>query len=66
MMKLFTQEYIQEAFGREKYNEGKGEGIEQMSKLITLLMRDGRNEELLRASTDKEYLNLLIEEYQLA
>ena len=66
MMKLFTQEYIQNAFGREKYNEGKGEGREQISKLIALLIRDGRNDELLRASTDKEYQDLLIEEYQLA
>lgn len=66
MMALFNDEYIQEAYGREKIAEGETKGMNRMVKLFTLLVKDGRADEIVRVNTDEAYLNQLIQEYNLA
>ena len=65
-MILFDDEYIQEAYGKEKYAEGEASGTNRMVKLFTLLVKDGRADEIVRVNTDEAYLNQLIQEYHLA
>ena len=48
--------------GRE---EGKKEGILLLSDLITILMKQGKMEELQRAAQDQAYCEQLLKEYQL-
>jgi hypothetical protein len=40
-------------------------GRKQLNRLISLLMRDNRQEDLLRSTTDSEFQNQLLHEYQL-
>lgn len=56
--------------GREEgRKEGKLEGIQEgqqlVNKLITLLLSDGRTEDLKRSASDKEYQIQLLKEYGL-
>ncbi|HJC49505.1 MAG TPA: Rpn family recombination-promoting nuclease/putative transposase [Candidatus Anaerostipes avistercoris] len=48
--------------GRQK---GKSEGIQLLSDLITILMKQGKMEELQRAAQDRTYCEQLLKEYQL-
>ena len=74
MLALFNEENIQKAYGKEKYDEGRAEGRAEgeskganlMAKLAALLVKDGKLEAIVRASTDEEYRNKLIREYQLS
>ena len=74
MMALFDEESIQKAYGKEKFDEGRAEGRTEgkaegtgiMARLAALLVKDGRIDAIVRASTDEEYRNLLMKEYQLA
>ena len=60
-------EAIGEARG-EAIGEARGEakGSNLMAKLAALLVKDGKLEAIVRASTDVEYRNQLIKEYQLS
>ena len=57
----------------EGYVEGREEGIllgnnamqEKMTRLTLLLSESGRLEEMVKAAKDKEYLNVLLKEYNL-
>lgn len=52
--------------GRQKgIAEGKKEGILLLSDLITILMKQGKTEELQRAAQDQAYCEQLLKEYQL-
>ena len=58
------------AEGREEgREEGKLEGIQEgqqlVNQLITLLLSDGRTEDLKRSASDKEYQMQLLKEYGL-
>ena len=66
MLALFNEENIQKAYGKEKYDEGVAEGANLMAKLAALLVKDGKLEAIVRASTDEEYRKKLIQEYQLS
>jgi len=50
-------------------NEGKEEGREEMqekmTKLMLLLSEAGRLDEMVKAAKDKEYLNILLQEFNL-
>ncbi len=48
--------------GRQK---GKSEGIQLLSDLITILMKQGKMDELQRAAQDRTYCEQLLKEYQL-
>ena len=49
----------------EGIREGKSEGIQLLSDLITILMKQGKMEELQRAAQDRTYCEQLLKEYQL-
>ena len=52
MMALFNDEYIQNAFGREKYNEGRDEGtIEQARKTALYLHTIGMSNDVISKAT---------------
>jgi hypothetical protein len=53
--------------GMKRYakQEGLEQGKEQLNRLISLLIRDNRQEDLLRSTTDAEYQNQLLREYQI-
>lgn len=47
------------------YKQGHEEGLEQMSKLVTLLLNENKIDDLAKASEDEEYRNQLFAEYNL-
>ena len=52
----------------EKYyerEEGREEGREEINQLIARLIADGRTEDLLKSTQDREYQEKLMEEYQI-
>lgn len=61
-MILFDDDYIREAYGRERFAEGS----DQTAVLAALLVKDGRLDAVIRASMDKEYRKQLIYEYHLS
>ena len=48
--------------GRQK---GKSEGIQLLSDLITILMKQGKMDELQRAAQDRTYCEQLLKELQI-
>ena len=45
--------------------EGREEGADMVSKLNTILAREGNLEEIIKANTDKIYRNELLKKYRL-
>lgn len=45
--------------------EGRQKGIQVLSDLITILMKQGKTEELQRAAQDRTYCEQLLKDYQL-
>lgn len=45
--------------------EGRVEGEERLSKLVRILLENGRNDDLNRAMTDADYRKQLYQEYNL-
>lgn len=64
---LFADELVEhEAKGREEGKaEGKTEGEERFASLTEKLLKDFRTEDLLRATKDKEFREVLYQEYQI-
>ena len=52
-----------EEFAEEEREKGREEEREQMNRLILVLSKAGRTDELVRAATDMEYQNRLMKEY---
>ena len=46
--------------------EGIAEGEEMLGKLITMLITDGRSDEVAKAASDKEYRTLLYKDYAIS
>lgn len=44
---------------------GREQGLEMANRLVTLLLSDGRTEDLRRSASDKEYQMQLLKEYDL-
>ena len=54
-------------FSADKYfDAGKAEGEEMLGKLITMLITDGRSDEVAKAASDKEYRALLYKDYAIS
>ncbi len=49
----------------EGRTEGRVEGLAIMAKLISFLLRDGRNNDIARVSTDEAFREELLKEYGL-
>ena len=45
--------------------EGRQKGIQVLSDLITILMKQGKTEELQHAAQDRTYCEQLLKDYQL-
>ena len=50
---------------RDSYEAGQEEMQEKMTKLTLLLSEAGRLDEMVKAAKDKEYLNILLQEFNL-
>lgn len=50
---------------KEGLATGRQEGQEEMSRLIAVMLRDGRSKELERAAVDREFRRKMLEEYHL-
>jgi hypothetical protein len=59
---LYVMECMRQS-GMKRF--ARQEGREQLNQLISLLIRDNRQEDLLRSTTDAEFQNQLLREYQL-
>ena len=46
--------------------KGIAEGEEMLGKLITMLITDGRSDEVAKAASDKEYRTLLYKDYAIS
>ena len=52
--------------GREEgLKEGREEGREEINQLVARLIADGRTEDLLKSTQDREYQKKLMKEYQI-
>ena len=49
----------------EGRNEGRTEGIEKVNRLSSLLIQEKRYDDLERSTRDREYQQLLFEEYSI-
>lgn len=50
---------------REGVQEGMQKGQERINKLIILLSKQNRNEDIIKAATDREYQEKLLKEFNL-
>ena len=65
-MKSWEMErYVRREAFQEGFDDGFNDGTERINKLNTLLIEDGRMEDLVKAAKDKEYQKALLEEFQL-
>ena len=46
--------------------KGIAEGEDMLGKLITMLITDGRSDEIAKAASDKEYRSLLYKDYAIS
>lgn len=64
---MFLEEYDQElherTIRREGIEEGLEKGYEEMGELIRALLKDNRQEDLMRSLDDKEFQKKLFREY---
>lgn len=60
-------EYEAKTIKREGIKQGLGQGIEKgedkLSKLISILMENERQQDIIKVTQDKEYRNKLYKEY---
>ena len=63
-------EYEAKAIKREGIEQGIKQGIEQgenkLSMLIAMLMENGRSQDVIRVTQDKQYRNKLYQEYLIS
>ena len=50
---------------KEGRKEGKEKGLEQFSKLVQILSKEGRFNDIVMASENSEYLNELLRKYNI-
>lgn len=50
---------------KEERAEGVGEGQERVNRLIQILAKENRLDDIIRAASDKEYQASLFEEFNL-
>jgi hypothetical protein len=63
---LYVMECMrQEGMQRMARQEGLEQGKEQMNQLFRLLIRDNRQADLLRSTTDSDFQKQLLHEYQI-
>lgn len=65
---LFTEFNMEDALeirGEEKFAEGLSTGEELFAHLAECLMKDQRQQDLLRATKDREFRNSLYREYEM-
>lgn len=60
---MFLEEYDQELHERTIRREGIEKGYEEMGELIRALLKDNRQEDLMRSLDDKEFQKKLFREY---
>ena len=68
MCTAFKELFKDEIMEAERNGELRGErqGQEKLGALIVKLLEQGRNEDIRRASTDEDYRERLLAEYQMS
>ena len=61
---MFLTEFDEDTWRESMREEGREEGREESADLINFLWSNGRGEDALKASKDKDFLEKLLAEYK--
>ncbi len=60
----YNEEEARKCMREESYEEGLEEGVDKSIKTLAWLQKQNRNEDMLKAISDKDYMTQVIKEYE--